>query len=225
MKKQLLALVIAFSAYSYETSAQQSNGTTVTVFEPFKTTVDSVVAKTYNSCVKWNWSLIPRGDFHFSYERRLNDYFSVEPGIGVTYLDYMYELVSDESEQFSSSNTVNPGLSWELGAKLYPGEMDAFEGFYTTLGVRSRSYNAYDEDDKFVGYHFFEPFFMVGFQTETYWDDVMNDFYIGLSYNMLTYTKKEYDRDDVFGYPVYDYIEKKSSFPFIMMGTKLGFSF
>lgn len=182
----------------------------VTVYEPYtKKTKDQ---KTSKSSIKhnfqWNWSLITRGAFVVNYEYKINNYLSAEAGLGLTYVDLMsigfYErIVQDEEVKTldeDESAEIKGGYYASAAIKIYPKEMEDFEGLYIQPTIRYRTYNLGDSKfayyDSSIGNNINEKSFtinykatdlalMFGYQIEG-WQDIMYNTYIGLGYTMKT---------------------------------------
>jgi hypothetical protein len=92
-----------------------------------------------------------RGDFSLFYEYRLADSYSLEAGLGVTYIDYMYELVQNNGNYFSKGNRITnganggvkfySGFSGRFQCRWYPSKYEtAITGYYLAPEVSYRTY-------------------------------------------------------------------------------------
>lgn len=87
-----------------------------------------------------------RGDFSLYYEYRLSDQFSLEGAAGVTYIDYMYEVIEngarfilDENE--GRSVKFYSGFSGRFQVRWYPSRYEtAITGYYFAPEISRRSY-------------------------------------------------------------------------------------
>ena len=225
MKKGLLLLLI--SAISLSSVAQ-----TVTVYDAYDTNRSvnkSDVKSSINNYVQWNLSMLARGAFLLTYERRINDYFGVELGAGPTLLDPFFYATHDIIE---SPFDTGEGTKYKVGymlsasAKLYPKKMVDFEGFYVAPSIRYRRYNyeqtAYDYSNYTPGDTYSQSLkavdyaFIVGYQYEL-WSEITWNTYIGMAWSNRTFGTIDSDTN----LPV----TKDASGPLFLLGLSLGFTF
>lgn len=237
MKKLITISILAIASL---TSMAQS----VTVYDPYNATnlnKNKTKSPIYNN-VQWNWSLITRGAFAMAYERKINNYISAEVGAGLTYFDPMtyMSLSDDETNPFGGySNKYDAGYLISVGLRVYPKEMDEFEGAYAQPTIRHRTYNYTTTTEESYLYDYntsqsttipSESFKMsmvatdfallIGYQSEG-WNDIMYNSYIGFGV-----TKKTYDYVQTNSTTnKYEVIQVSDNIPNIFLGFSLGFSF
>lgn len=110
--------------------------------------------------VKWNYALLGRGVFMANYERNLNEHFTLELGVGITYWDFIYMARYDAHDsQLNFPTNPNPygtqqslvtnlsedatkhfGYAIEMNPRFYF-EKDEFEGLYISGYASYRQYN------------------------------------------------------------------------------------
>lgn len=216
-------VTICFLSLYLVTPAQETGKQNVIVYEPFGTSKrDSVASPQPNNCIKWNWSLAPRGVLMFACERKVNNFATLEPGLGLTHADYLYELTTSNNFIYEEGTSVKPGFAGELSVKIYPGRMEDFKGFFASFGARYRLYRLWDKYDEDVGYSFLERFFLVGYQHETSWNNVLEEFYIGVSLKRTQSTSRK--ENDIFISETFEYKSRDFTYPYFMCGYKIGFS-
>lgn len=229
MKKSLLVLLIFVISLS-------SVAQTVTVYDAYNTTRtinNKDIKSGINNYVQWNLSMLVRGAFLLTYERRISNYFGIEVGAGPTLLDPFFYATHDIIETpFNSGEGTKYKVGYMLSAsaKLYPKKMIDFEGFYIAPSIRYRLYNyeqtvsRYDYDSyvnipsathsqslKAIDYAF-----IVGYQYEL-WTEITWNTYIGMAWSDRTYGT--IDRD------TYLPVTEKVSGPLFLLGISLGFTF
>jgi hypothetical protein len=112
-------------------SVLNPNGKTPMRYEGNSMHTDSV-----QQALKLNPGQFARGEFALYYEYRLSDVFSVEGGLGVTYVDYLYELfVNDGRFLFKSqegkSVKFQSGFGIHAQLRYFPSRYEtAITGFY-----------------------------------------------------------------------------------------------
>jgi hypothetical protein len=90
-----------------------------------------------------NWL---HGDFSLYYEYRLSNHFSAEAAAGVTYIDYMYEIIQNEGRfisKFSESSSAKfySGYSGRFQFRWYPSNYEtAITGYYLAPEISTRTY-------------------------------------------------------------------------------------
>jgi hypothetical protein len=230
MKKSILSLFF-FIAVLTGISAQS-----VTVYDAYNAnkTVDAKnVSSSIANNLQWNFSLLNRGAFVFTYERKLNEYLGVEIGAGPTlFKDPFFDLFNDEIDIFGGYNSKNKmGLFLSGAAKIYPKQMTDFEGFYVAPTFRFRSYksestaidyaSSAEVSDKYtLSYSMKDMAFIVGYQYEG-WSEIMWNFYAG-----FVWTDTKYDWIEL-TYDTHQYSVQKihDSGPGILIGASIGFTF
>lgn len=186
--------------------------------------------------VKINPYLIARGAFTIGYERSLHPYHSVEINGGVTYRDFIHELVNLDTDNFGDSrSTVKLGHIVDLAYKFYPKTNDYFEGPYLSPGVLFKKYNIQHEvsysstyNTKMVdaGYSMKEIYLKFGYVYESWiYDDLIVDAYLG--FGIRNIRKEDYEiinstmtRNE----EVITFITE-SRVPAVYLGLKIGFIF
>jgi hypothetical protein len=217
--------VLAIVTFSVMSFCQDNSKPAVIVYEPFKPSVDTIVPVSVKNCIKWNWSMATRGVFLCNYERKVASFLSIEPGIGITHADYLYELSSGVGYLFERGTRVNPGYAADCNIRMYPRANLNMRGFYLAAGTRFRQYVMTDTYNKNVNYHFQEHYLLAGFQDETKRDNVYDEFYLGICIKQATYTSRKPLYTDHSEPRVYVYNEKTVAFPYIMCGYKIGLGF
>jgi len=223
-------LIFAFTlVYSLSVYSQKSDSSKVVVYEPFKSTesYDSEdVAAEYKNCLKWNMSLVGRGIFLINYERPLIDKLTIEAGIGLTYRDYIFELIRDEITYtpYGDDNiTVETGLAFELGPKFYPNGYSNFDGVYFQPLYRYRSYKVFTDNDYDIGYKSTDASFIFGYQYESWNWDITWDLYFGIAMCKTNY--KAYEDDDYSYSYTGKIIDETAKRPILLCGFKIGVPF
>ncbi|CAN5734972.1 hypothetical protein BH11BAC7_BH11BAC7_25450 [soil metagenome] len=103
--------------------------------------VDSV-----QQALKINPANFLRGDFSLYYEYRLARHYSVEGALGVTYVDYVYELTQNAGRFILKANEANAvkfysGVSTRLQFRWYPSRYEnAISGYYFAPEISYRTY-------------------------------------------------------------------------------------
>lgn len=177
-------------------SAQDGSSTKITIFQPGNTsTVTATPTPEDQNLVKWNYSLLSRGVFLLNYEISLQDKITAEAGLGVTYRDFIFEVVRFDS--VLEYKNVKTGLAVEGCIRFYPKGHKYFEGIYLSPGISYRNYKFGPQSQLYRTYSGYNPAFepgydfmdvqvKFGYQYESYWTDLMADFYIGFGYRNAT---------------------------------------
>lgn len=97
---------------------------------------NSLHTDSVQQALKINPCQFPRGEFAFYYEYRLSDAFSAEAGLGVTYVDYIYELFGNDGRflfkaQEGNNAHFQSGFAAHAQLRYYPSRYEtAITGFY-----------------------------------------------------------------------------------------------
>jgi|GEM_PF-1657717 len=231
--RRIFMLILFFAVLSSQITAQ-----TVTVYDTFDATrtVDTKNTKSDHNNLQWNYSLLTRGAFVFTYERKINNYLGLEAGAGPTlYYDFFYYLFSEEFQNSLEwgdieKNEYKPGLFLSAAAKIYPKQMVDFEGFYAAPTFRYRTYNYTTTFSDWDYRPFADPprsynrslkttdaVFIVGYQWESWWEVMIN------SYFGFGWTTRSYDRIDRVSPTTMTRVT--DSGPLFVIGASLGFTF
>jgi hypothetical protein len=238
MKKIAYILVLIF--LSECCFSQENNTTKITIFQPGGVKAEDVPKPPPNTnLIKWNYSMLSRGVFLMNYEFVLTDKLTGEAGVGLTYRDFIYETMKNESLLEYRNPKVNFAL--EAALRFYPKKHDGFEGIYLSPAISYRKY-AFDKQVElygngnyagysstfYPGYSFVDLQFKFGYQYESWWvDDMITDFYIGFGYRSAT--SKYYELSTVNGgyssSTIITPVTKSESYPQPLFGFKLGVAF
>jgi len=239
--RKIFALSILFTVLLSQLSAQ-----TVTVYDSFNATktIDPKrdQKSSVNNNVQWNYTLLTRGALAFTYERRINDYLSFEVGAGPTlYYDFAFLLVNESfrnsmgmDEFFGRDGDLkhqySPGLFLSGAAKIYPKQMDSFEGFYVAPTYRYRTYNftttatdwgygsaANREYSHKRSLKSTDMAFIVGYQWET-WSELIISTYFGVGWSMKSYDMIDSEQPSRM-------VKVEEGLPIFMYGATFGFAF
>jgi hypothetical protein len=206
----------------------------VTVYDAYNNvTVDKKNVKSgINNNVQWNYSLIARGAFVITYERKINNYIGAEVGIGPTLLDPISVII--DSDYYLDNLFDSEGVNLKAGffvsgaVKVYPKEMVDFDGFYVAPTIRYRTYNHettivyYPKpDEKFdASLKALDLAMIIGYQYET-WSSMIWNFYAGFAWMNKNFKYADFD------YQLNEYVLKTTnkSRPGFVCGISFGFSF
>ncbi len=106
----------------------------------------SMPADSVQQALKINPGNFVRGDFALYYEYRLARHFSVEGALGVTYVDYFYELIQNGGRFIFKANEANAarfysGYSARFQLRWYPSRYEtAITGYYLAPEISYRTY-------------------------------------------------------------------------------------
>jgi len=224
-----------------------STAQTVIVYDAFNATrtvdpqKDVRENSNYNN-IKWNFSLLNRGVFALTYERKINDYFSFEVGAGPTYYyDFSYFIFNESFQNsldvWGDKNEYGPGLFLSAAPKFYPKKMDSFNGFFISPTYRYRTYNYTTTRagwDDHLYYNSKEQTykrslkstdlaFIVGFQWESL-KEVVFSTYFGVGWAMKTYDNiTYYDGPFLPNETVLETVNE--GLPLLLIGMTVGFAF
>lgn len=97
--------------------------------------------------VKLDPILLTRGEFSVFYEWRLSDRFSVEGGLGITYIDFAYEIFENSGRFIRNGQEANDvqfhtGVAARAQARYFPSRFEtALTGFYFAPTWAYRTWN------------------------------------------------------------------------------------
>jgi hypothetical protein len=241
LRNLLFVLFIFISLFS----DAQYKGTSIHVFQANQQTtpvtpahIDSVKHIDRN-CLKWNWSVITRGEFLINYEIYLTGNLSAELGIGITYEDFLYETTYNQTSANFASNSAygaaSPSLGGEGGLRYYPRGYNNMEGIFleATLSYRAYSFpnsNFTPISGKLVpGYDFFDCQFKFGYVTTSWFNDFVTEFYIGIGIRNATVRSYEsvliQSPNSPYGYEEYQPQTVHVTYPQPLLGFKFGYAF
>lgn len=207
---------------------------TVTIYDAYspKQTVDKKnVESGINNYVQWNFSLLTRGAFVLTYERKISNYLGLEIGFGPTMFLPISSL-TDEDLDFGGDNpfSSNIGHFISASAKIYPKQMMDFDGFYIAPTIRNTQYNYdrsviydydYDLEKNFsLSRKETDVALIFGYQYEG-WSEIFGGCYAGFGYSYKSYQEITENGDN----EEFELIEKKKANPRLYLGMTVGFSF
>ena len=207
MKKMIIFTLLVF-AVIFKIEAQ-----TIIVYGNDTTQQETVLRSIEEkNIVTWNWSMIGRGSLVFEYERKLNDYFTVMAGAGVSFIDFWGALPifsdDDDSDFSSNSHGIKPGWVVEFSPRFFPKQLNGLDGFYIAPLFRSRNYNF--KSGNISGKTCNDAAFILGWQVEGGFFDTFNSFYFGAG---CTWTKEKNNIQT-----------NNFTRPLIVVGATIGFS-
>lgn len=97
--------------------------------------------------IKIDPTLLFRGEFTVFFEWRLAHHFSVEGGLGLTYIDFMYEIAQNNGRFIMTGQErdrvqFHTGIALRAQARYFPSRYEtAIEGFYIAPTFSYRSWN------------------------------------------------------------------------------------
>jgi len=232
MKKATQILLFIF--LSGKIFSQDGSSTKITIFQPGGVKAEDEKKPLPNTnLIKWNYSLVTRGVFLMNYEFILTDKLTGEAGVGLTYRDFIFEVMKYDIITNYKNAKVN--FAAEAALRFYPKGSKNFEGLYLSPGISYRKYS-FDAQQQlygnysgysntfYPGYSFTDIQIKFGYQYESYWiDDLTTDFYIGFGYrNAMT---KYYELSSGNYNTVVAPVTKNDSYPQPLFGFKLGIAF
>lgn len=243
-----IILFICLASFSLKGYNQDTVKTTLIIFDQdnINTVTNNKDTSIQKNALKVNPLLYVRGEIPIYYERALNNYFSVEAAIGITFKDYTSGLFDDgNSFGESKEEKINSNVSFKLGLRYYSGGV-VMDGFYFALEFAKRDYSkdlTFTITDNIYNattgtsttitsaYNFKESDnhqefkLIVGSQEHYYWDNVFVDYYIGAGIDKYTEVKVNSESNATTN--KYDYSLKTSSktAPRFYLGLKFGFMF
>ncbi len=210
--------------------AQNSSG--VTTYSPFSSgkskPSEPPEKELGKQVVKCHAFLLTRGAFVLGFERALNDAFSLEAQLGITYRDYLFENLHDGvgfGSDFDEDVQSFGGPFMGLMGKFYFNR-DFPEGGYIGSLVRNRIYNmkvksgSTGDDLIKTNYQMTEFGVFIGYQYSGYYTEAVYDFYIGPAISWAHYDS--YDLDDN---NVYVKSRAKLQYPVMIFGFNIGLPF
>ena len=94
----------------------------------------------YNHAVKFSPVALFAGDIPLSYERKMNDYFTLEAGLGLTTFNLTEDLIRGYSNRGDGETVSKLSYSGLFNAKFFP-EGNAFQdGYYIAFNLNQRNY-------------------------------------------------------------------------------------
>jgi hypothetical protein len=94
----------------------------------------------YNHAVKLSPVALFAGDIPLSYERKMNDYFTLEAGLGLTTFNLTEDLIRGYSNRGDGETVSKLSYSGLFNAKFFP-EGNAFQdGYYIAFNLNQRNY-------------------------------------------------------------------------------------
>ncbi|HTA84330.1 MAG TPA: hypothetical protein VK783_15405 [Bacteroidia bacterium] len=248
--KKLLFLIFFFT--SIHVAFSQNGSAKISVFTPSNsgpqvvTKADSASGHDHN-CIKWNYSLLTRGVLLFNWEFWITGNLTGEAGLGLTYRDFVFEFTrytisgnstygDDNSTPWNGTNAGLPVIHpcGEIGLKYYFSGFDNFEGFYGQGAISYRPYSfaqpvidnttTYQDGVITPGYSFFDIQFKLGYQYNSRYNDFTIDSYIGVGYRNATLN---YYQSNSLNNGMTEMVPQTitQSFPQLLLGEKIGYSF
>ncbi|MFI5164053.1 MAG: hypothetical protein ACHQHP_02275 [Bacteroidia bacterium] len=232
MKK--ITQLVVFLFLAGKIFSQDGGSTKITIFQPGGVkTEDEKKPPPLKNLIKWNYSLVTRGVFLLNYELILSDKLSGEVGAGLTYRDFIFEVLK-HSEFIDYTNTkVN--FAFEGALRFYPKGNKNFEGLYLSPAISYRSYSFAPQQELYgsyfgynnsfsPGYNFLDLQLKFGYQYESWWlDDLTTDFYIGFGYRSATVKYYEVNTNSYSN--AVTAVTKTDSYPQALLGFKIGIAF
>jgi hypothetical protein len=137
---------------SHDTTSQKKQHIKVSVInphgkQPIEYSGHSMHSDSVQQGIKINFFNFARGEFALYYETRISDQWSVEAAGGVTYTDYIYEIVSNGGEYLSIGQLTKPpvkfysGFTGRIQCRWYPSPYEtAITGYYFAPELSYRNY-------------------------------------------------------------------------------------
>ncbi|HRN40940.1 MAG TPA: hypothetical protein PK649_02570 [Vicingus sp.] len=245
-----LVFILFFNLITFFLKAQDTVKTSLIIFDQ-----DDISAvtnkdgedKSYpKNALKFNPLLLVRGEIPIYYERAINDYFSIEVAIGMTYKDYVSGIF--DKNNFSGESVkeeISSNISYKLGLRFYTGGV-VMDGFYFALEYAKRDYSksinfssynyitdplTYNTTTTKVDYKFNEYYYhneykiIVGSQEHYYWDNFFIDYYVGAGIDKYTKSEVTNEINQISNSPEYKNNIESSTAPRFYLGLKFGFVF
>ncbi len=237
MRNKFPLLFIAGLLMSMCCFAQENGATKITVFKPEDSNPTNAAASkpsNYVNCIKWNYTALGRGVFLMNYERIVQKKISAEVGAGLTFRDFLFEAFRASYFEGSDFTNAKFGYALEGGIRLYPKDVNEFEGFFISPMVSYRKYlipqntssaSSTQPLTTFTpGYNFTDLQFKIGYSYESLWDvDLLGEVYAGVAIRYATV--KYYDFDYNNGVNQYTPTTTKLKLPQLLIGFKFGLPF
>lgn len=94
----------------------------------------------YNHAVKVSPTALVAGDIPFSYEHKMNSYFTLEGGVGITTRNYIEDFIRGYSFRTDGTTINKPSFSFSINAKFFPDGNAFQDGYYVALNLGHRQY-------------------------------------------------------------------------------------
>lgn len=173
MKKIILMLLMSIPVFAF---AQSNSKDTVIRIELDHSKYDKHKKKfsTEKNILKFSPLGFLTGSFPIYYERVVNDFFTVQTGLGFTSRNYFRSII----QQASENNNIKYNYPWDPSANIYDQTEESYYFQYRTA----------------------TPGFMLTIQPRLYFEsDAPDGAYLGVSYDFLRYNFKTTGmRDDPF---------------------------
>jgi len=191
----------------------------------------------YNHAVKLSPVALFAGDIPLSYERKVNDYFTLEAGVGITTFNLTEDLIRGYSNRGDGETVSKLSYSGLFNAKFFP-EGNAFQdGYYVAFNLGQRNY-AQDFNtiststgmDTTVNemFRWSDIGFTVGYQSRPS-ERMILDWYIGAAIRQKNRKTTEYAQefDPGSGLLVWSYVlnESTNTTPALLAGVKISVLF
>ncbi len=251
MKFPLILFILIFSVNILK--GQDTVKTTLIIFD--QDNINEVTHKNdkdlkiYKNAFKFNPLLILNGEAPVYYERALNNNFSIEGAIGITFKNYignvsnfLFEENNDDEIYDTKKEKIKSNISFKLGVRYYTGGV-VLDGFYFALEYANRKYSA----EQTITYENYDPitFFsttqtnvfntetlynefklIAGSQSHSYWDNFFIDYYFGVGINKQSIKKiSRIEGINNSSNYTYELISEKKLSPSLYAGLKIGFEF
>lgn len=182
----------------------------------------------------WNVYLLGRGAFVLGYERILHPKHGITIDAGLTYRDFIYEGYNDD---LFDEAEVKVGHYVAASYKFYPKDYNDFDGgLYLSPAVANRAYSRTNTVSYYyngtnsktaevdVGYNVTEYSFRMGYVRESFIDDLIADFYMGVGGRQITSNSYDVVTDNG-GVQRIVATKDTKKLPALYLGFKIGFTF
>lgn len=108
---------------------------------------EPIILDSVQKAVKVDPILLVRGEFSVFYEWRLSHHFSVEGGVGLTYIDLFYETFENDARflpdgEEGSNAEFHTGIALRIQPRYFPSRFEtAITGFYIAPTYAYRTWN------------------------------------------------------------------------------------
>lgn len=191
----------------------------------------------YNHAIKLSPTSLVAGDIPISYEHKVNDYMSLEAGLGVTTFNMTENLIRGYSLRNNGQTLSRLGYSATFNAKFFP-EGNAFQdGYYIGFNVNHRNYaqDFYISDpwsgldttvNESFGWNDFG--FTMGYQSRPS-ERMILDWFIGAAIRTKTRSTSEYVEsfDPITGIFTgqYELVDRRNATPALLGGVRISVLF